>query len=133
MFKWSIWNCWQDENFNVDKSSGSNYSWTTEWTGDIGFNNAGDIKNSNWGFLTAQENENWNGRHTGPIVASDYLNSGGDGGKFLIYKSNGLNKPEAEIVSPAIDLSPLMEMENCRFLSINMEDKVIYKPQVLVN
>ena len=96
---------WQ-ENFNVDKiSSGSNYSWTTDWTGEIGFNNAGDIKNSNWGFLTAQENENWNGRHTGPIVASDYLNSGGDGGKFLIYKSNGLNKPEAEIVSPAIDLS----------------------------
>ena len=84
---------WQ-ENFNVDKiSSGSNYSWTTDWTGEIGFNNAGDIKNSNWGFLTAQENENWNGRHTGPIVASDYLNSGGDGGKFLIYKSNGKNKP----------------------------------------
>ena len=71
-----------------------------------------------------------NGRHTGPIVASDYLNSRGDGGKFLIYKSNGLNKPEADIVSPAIDLRPLMEMENCRFLSINMEDKVIYKPQV---
>ena len=40
-----------------------------------------------------------------PIVASDYSNSGGDGGKFLIYKSNGLNKPRAEIVSPAIDLS----------------------------
>ena len=55
--------------------------------------------------MTAQENENWNGRHTGPIVASDYLNSGGDGGKFLIYKSNGLNKPEADIVSPAINLS----------------------------
>ena len=40
------------------------------------------------------ENENWNGRHNRPIVASDYLNSCGDGGKFLIYKSNGLNKPE---------------------------------------
>ena len=65
---------WQ-ENFNVDKiSSGSNSSWTTDWTGEIGFNNVGDIKNSNWGFLTAQEMKNWGMVDIlALLVAPDYL------------------------------------------------------------